>query len=707
MARAYDYRDLALEHGACDLVDVAATAALYRQLSKLAIETIVERDRKIESLQRQLEAVKEEYRAHARITANRPYWDNRQSRAHLHHEGPHRPQARSAVQPSHAVHPDQSHLWPAARGRRVSAHESEINRDEDTPGTRTVHLTRASTIVMRPVRWLWTNLLALGAFALLGGREGIGKSICAYTVAAYITRGTLPGACFGTPRAVIVAATEDSWEHTIVPRLMAADADLERVYRVDVVTADAVDTALSLPRDMAAVGRAVRDVDAALIILDPLLSRLEGTIDTHKDADVRRALEPLASLADSTLATVLGLIHVNKSASTDPLNTLMASRAFAAVARSVLFVMTDPEDEKIRLLGLAKSNLGRIDVPTRSFRIEPACVAHTAEGDVWTGKLEWLGESTRSIREATEAAAATSGDRSATSEAGDWLQDYLTSQGGRADWADIKREGAKAGHRKDALRRSKNALGITSTTAGFPRRAFWALPTVDATSGESATAATTASNASTGAHWAQRAQRTQSSQTPREGAPTGTDDPPFGISPQAVGAPTESVLMRCAQTSRRISARLLRYSSSSITPRSRRDLSRSNRSSSVAARLGSGGLGRDFSPTETIVAAHAALMSFISATSSKIATFPLSRVRVAYARPSSSAFCLDVGSAGRDRRPSRLSWYALRAASTASCFQNANTRPAVKSPAMTSMNTLHPPSIGLTPSVVRAGFERW
>jgi hypothetical protein len=383
----------------------------------------------------------------------------------------------------------------------VSGHESGINCD-DTPGTRTVHLTRASTIVMRPVRWLWTNLLALGSFALLGGREGIGKSICAYTVAASVTRGTLPRACCGTPRAVIVAATEDSWEHTIVPRLMAAGADLERVYRVDVVTADAIDSALSLPRDMPAVGSASRDVNAALLILDPLLSRLEGNLDTHKDADVRRALEPLASLADAAGVTVLGLIHVNKSTSTDPLNTLMASRAFAAVARSVLFVMTDPDDEKIRLLGIAKSNLGRIDVPTQSFQIVPACVAHTAEGDVWTGKLEWLGESTRSIREATEAAAASSGDRSATSEAGDWLHDYLTGEGGRADWADIKREGAKAGHSKDALRRAKNATGITSMTAGFPRRAFWSLPTVDATPGESATTATTASSASTEADWA-------------------------------------------------------------------------------------------------------------------------------------------------------------------------------------------------------------
>jgi len=61
-------------------------------------------------------------------------------------------------------------------------------------------------------------------------------------------------------------------------------------------------------------------------------------------------------------AAVVGLIHVNKSVSTDALNTIMASRAFAAVARWVLFVMIDPDDESTRLLGLPKNNLGRTDL---------------------------------------------------------------------------------------------------------------------------------------------------------------------------------------------------------------------------------------------------------------------------------------------------------------------------------------------------------
>ena len=107
------------------------------------------------------------------------------------------------------------------------------------------------------MRWLWDGRLALGTLNLLGGREGIGKSIVECTLAADITRGRLPGVYAGTPRAVIIAATEDSWEYTIVPRLMAAGADLALVFRVDVETPGGGDAALSLPRDLPAVERLV------------------------------------------------------------------------------------------------------------------------------------------------------------------------------------------------------------------------------------------------------------------------------------------------------------------------------------------------------------------------------------------------------------------------------------------------------------------
>jgi hypothetical protein len=357
-----------------------------------------------------------------------------------------------------------------------------------------VHLTPASEIFIRPVRWLWTNRLALGSMGLLGGREGLGKSIFLYTLAADITKGRLPGVFAGTPRAVVIAATEDSWEFTVVPRLMAADANLDLVFRVDVTTATGLETGLSLPRDLRGLETVVTDVQAALVILDPLMSRLDTQLDTHKDGEVRLALEPLVALADKVGVTVVGIIHVNKSASSDALTMLMGSRAFAAVARSVLFVMADPDDDQTRLLGQPKNNLGRLDLPTLKFTITGVKVADTLEGPVWTGKLVWTGETERSIRDALESAVEASIDKTATSEAQAWLEDYLTSKDGSAESATVKREGLKQGHSKDALRRACHRLGVSVITTGFPRRSVWTLP-ISARAGRCQSTASTAATA--------------------------------------------------------------------------------------------------------------------------------------------------------------------------------------------------------------------
>ena len=359
---------------------------------------------------------------------------------------------------------------------------------DEPPALRSVRLTSAADIKIKPVHWLWTDRIALGTLALLGGREGIGKSTVAYQLAADLTRGRLPGIGHGTARSVIVAATEDSWEHTIVPRLMAAAADLAHVYRVDVQTYTGFETGLNLPRDLPALEEAVNKVQAAMILLDPLMSRLDAKLDTHKDAEVRQALEPLVAIANRTGAAILGLIHLDKSLSTDPLTMLMGSRAFAAVARAVLFCMVDPDDEGSRILGQPKNNLGRTDLPTLTFRIVSAHVADTEEGPVWTGRIDWQGNTSRTLSDVLEAASEGSTVRTATQEAADWLTDWLTAQGGTDESANIKRAGAAAGHHNEAIRRARLKLSLEVESAGFPRKTFWTLPgTSPVVSGETTT----------------------------------------------------------------------------------------------------------------------------------------------------------------------------------------------------------------------------
>ena len=351
----------------------------------------------------------------------------------------------------------------------------EDNPAEDQTSGRTLTLVSAATIKPRPVFWLWDGRIALGTLALLAGREGLGKSTCGYWLAARVTRGDLPGQYAGDPRAVLVCATEDSWEHTIVPRLMAAGAELERVYRVDVHNAFGVHVGLSLPRDLVALERNARAVGAALLVLDPLMSRL-GDLDTHRDAEVRQALEPLVAIADRARMSILGLIHHNKSGSADPLQLVMGSKAFTAVARSVHTVVPDPDDETEgrRLFGTPKNNLGRTDLPTLSFTIEGHPI-DTDEGTAWTGRLEWGEEHADSIGEAMRRSVADE-DKSDTTEAANWLSDYLTSKGGRAPSSEVKKAADAVGHKEKPLRNARKRLRLLTPSEGFPRITYWELP---------------------------------------------------------------------------------------------------------------------------------------------------------------------------------------------------------------------------------------
>jgi hypothetical protein len=71
-----------------------------------------------------------------------------------------------------------------------------------------------------------------------------------------------------SPKSVLVAATEDPWSQTIAPRLIAAGANQDRVYGVEVI-ADDIHTELILPRDLvkmrnvARSGRGVADLRSA------------------------------------------------------------------------------------------------------------------------------------------------------------------------------------------------------------------------------------------------------------------------------------------------------------------------------------------------------------------------------------------------------------------------------------------------------------
>ncbi len=84
----------------------------------------------------------------------------------------------------------------------------------------------------RLVNWLWEGRIAFGQLNAIVGDPGLGKTTVALDLAARVSRGwDMPVGSLGTsiPQDVLVLSAEDDAAITIVPRLKAAGADLDRI----------------------------------------------------------------------------------------------------------------------------------------------------------------------------------------------------------------------------------------------------------------------------------------------------------------------------------------------------------------------------------------------------------------------------------------------------------------------------------------------
>jgi hypothetical protein len=316
------------------------------------------------------------------------------------------------------------------------------------------------------VRWLWDTTpegapptshgrIPLNSLAIAAGGPGLGKSQYAVWLTARITTGTLPGELRGKPRGVIYAATEDSWAYTIAPRLVAAGADMDLVFRVDVRDDEEMHARLTLPKDISLMGKAAEAYSVGLLVADPLLSMIDASINDYRAAEVRSALEPLVAAADRHCFTILGLAHFTKAGGSDPLSRIAGSGAFGQLIRCLIaFAKQEGEDGVDEfVMSLEKNNLGRLGLPSHTYDIQPVTV-ETDEGPTYVSRFVLGPESTTSVRDVMRAE--TNGDSvGSSSEVSEWLQGWLTDLGGSDEAREIKKAAKKESFSESAVDRAK------------------------------------------------------------------------------------------------------------------------------------------------------------------------------------------------------------------------------------------------------------
>ncbi len=323
-----------------------------------------------------------------------------------------------------------------------------------------------------PIEWLWKPWIPLGTLTVLDGDPGLAKSTLTLDWAARLSRGwKMPPE--GGPRAVQPAATlllsaEDDPERTIRPRLDAAGADVRRVHFLDHIVEEGEKRPPSLPWDLELVRGRVLDLGVRLVIIDPFTAFLGEGYDAHKDQDIRRCLARLAEMAKELRFSILLIRHLNKLGHGPALYRGGGSIGITGAARASLVVGRDPDNERVRVLAMNKSNLGPI----------PRSLAYVLEPvpDTEVTRIGWQGETDLKAADILWHDQGLSQSKAGEdmAEARRFLARILAS--GPTQARDVFKQAKEAGISEITVRRAKKDLKVQSVRYGTSWA--WKLPGV-------------------------------------------------------------------------------------------------------------------------------------------------------------------------------------------------------------------------------------
>lgn len=342
--------------------------------------------------------------------------------------------------------------------RFVVATESQpVTVAQPSPATETVVLRSAASIVPRRIDWLWDGWLAVGKLHLLAGAPGTAKTTIALTLGAAISRGgQFPDGSYAKRGKVLIWSSEDDPRDTLIPRLIAAGADLNNIHIVESVNHNKGKRVFDPSRDFPLLKSAVEQVgNVSFMVIDSVADAVAG--DAGKNNQVRRALAPVKEFAEEMGIATLGITHFNKNVTGKAMSRIIDSVAFVGLPRVVMIAFKKRGNGSLMMR--AKSNIGP-DTGGYEFYtyVEPLIEYDgiTANRVGWKGYVE--GSADDHLRDAESNIAEPENEQQ---KAEKFLMDEF-SDGMRRKSADVIDKAKSLGISFDSLKRARRELGMVS-----------------------------------------------------------------------------------------------------------------------------------------------------------------------------------------------------------------------------------------------------
>jgi len=328
----------------------------------------------------------------------------------------------------------------------------------------------------KEVGWVFSGRIPAGMLTLIAGEPGLGKSTMVADLAARVSSGRcLPVPSEQTemlPGRVIILTAEDDIERVVVPRLLAAGADMAQIETIEGtrVQGDSSDRPFDLELDLHLLEEHVKiHHETRLVIIDPITAYI-GTASkhSHNAAVMRSLLAQVKVFCEKTGCAVLVVTHLNKNEGlASPMARVTGSHAVPAAARAVYLVCEDPDDKNRRLLLTAKLNVAA-EPKGLAFRL-------VSEETSSPPRLKWDETPVdMTAREYLRDNSNQKTDRPADEEAQEFLRSQLHE--GPVLATRVRQAAEVAGIGQKAINRAAKVLGVVRKPDGFGQEWKWRLP---------------------------------------------------------------------------------------------------------------------------------------------------------------------------------------------------------------------------------------